>query len=344
MRSSLNVLRILGGSSGDPARTLRTYAESILETKVGPESTLVGPTDKVAPLFDSAKDSTPPLSLDDRRLLVKKKLRLQRELLQVARGGDYLDVSLLLGEGVETEWTEETEGMTALHFAAKYGHIRVAKLLLEAGADIEAKCDAFGDEWIVRSEKGRTPLVWAAAGRDCPSMQESMCSFLIEMGADVNVRNVSARTPLQEAAMSQRYDGIDPAPTIDLLIKHGAKVNAYDVNGWTALTECAAYGNMELVEVLLAHGACVDGKPGEDGVANDGNPNLEAKTHETPLVACAKMSEDEELISLLLDRGADPDIKDKEGKTIADFVSDFCDETLIERLRVLNDKHEKNGL
>ena len=61
------------------------------------------------------------------------------------------------------------------------------------GADLEARSDAFGDEWITRTEKGRTPLLWAAAGRHCPRTQDRMCKLLLERGADVNARCVIAK-------------------------------------------------------------------------------------------------------------------------------------------------------
>lgn len=63
-------------------------------------------------------------------------------------------------------------------------------------ADIEAKSDAFGNEWVVRTEKGRTPLIWAAVGRDCPRKQERICRVLLEKGAEVNARNMTSRTAL----------------------------------------------------------------------------------------------------------------------------------------------------
>ena len=275
-----------------------------------------------SPLPSFTGDPPSPLSLDERRRLAKRKSRLQRELLQAARSGDHLDVSVLLGEGAETEWTEENEGMTALHFAAQYGHLRVAELLLDAGADIEAKSDAFGEDWIVRTEKGRTPLIWAAAGRDCPRMQERMCRFLLDKGADVNARNVFARTALQEASMSVRYHSIDPRATMELLLMHGAHANAYDMNGWTALTECGFYGKLEIAEVLLAHGAQVDGRPEKDDPATEGNPpSVNEKFRVTPLLASGGWSWNEELICLLLDKGADIESRNEEGKTMIELAS-----------------------
>ena len=227
----------------------------------------------------------------------------------------------MLGEGAETEWTDENEGMTALLFAAQYGHLRVAETLVEAGADIEAKTEAFGDDWIILTEKGRTPLIWAAAGRDCPRMQERMCRFLLDKGADVNARNSSGRTALQEAAMSVRFHNIDPRGTMELLLQHGAYINAYDINSWTALTECGFYGKMEVAELLLLHGAHVDGKPGQDDPSMISNPDLSGRPHGSPLVVCGAWSWNEELICLLLDKGADIEGQNKDGKTMQELAS-----------------------
>ena len=327
---SLHVLRVLGGPSKDPARTLLTYANSILEGQEGRERTSIDER-KPSPLASSNDDPPSPLPLDERRLLAKKKLRLQQELLQSARRGDHLDVSLLLDDGAETEWTEESEGMTALHLAAQYGHIRVAKLLLEAGADIEAKSDAFGNDWIVRTEKHRTPLIWAAAGRDCPRTQERICSFLLDKGANVNARNISARTPLQEAAMSSSTN-INPRATLEILIKRGAQVNAHDMEGWTALTECARYGRKDLVEILLANGAQVDGKPGKGDPAIDSNPDLKGKYCMSPLFVCTWVGWNEEMICLLLDEGADTESKNEDGKTMAELASDAGRSMVLDKL------------
>lgn len=141
------------------------------------------------PSVSTDLDST-PLPGDDRRKVANRKRRLQRDLLQAAPRGDYYDISILLSEGVDMDWTEQNEGKTALHFAAQYGHLRAVERLLEARADIEARSDAFGDDLVNRTEMGRTPLLWAAAGRDCHCTQERMCSLLLEKGADPNARYV----------------------------------------------------------------------------------------------------------------------------------------------------------
>ena len=110
-----------------------------------------------------------------------------------------------------------------------------------------------------------------------------MCKLLLDKGADANARNVSSRTALQEASMSVRFSNIDPRPTMELLPAHGAYVNAYDMNSWTALTECGHYGEKEIAELLLARGAHVDGKPQPDDPSTDSNPDLKGKPYGTPL-------------------------------------------------------------
>lgn len=94
------------------------------------------------------------------------------------------------------------------------------------------------------------------------------------------------------------------------------------MEGWTTLTESAFHGQKRMVELLLANGAQVDGKPGKDDRATDSNPDLKGKHCETPLVVCAHWSWNEEIICLLLDRGADMESRNGQGKTIAELAAD----------------------
>ncbi|PVH74235.1 hypothetical protein DL98DRAFT_658902 [Cadophora sp. DSE1049] len=71
-------------------------------------------------------------------------------------------------------------GMTALVWAARGGHEAVVRLLLEKGANVEAKGDY-----------KRTALVWAAWGK-----HEAVVRLLLEKGADVEVKGDYKRTAL----------------------------------------------------------------------------------------------------------------------------------------------------
>ena len=56
-------------------------------------------------------------------------------------------------------------------------------------------------------------------------------------------------TPLHVAAEKSHYD------VMDVLLKHGAKVNALDSAGQTCLHRCARDGNVQACRILLSFGA-----------------------------------------------------------------------------------------
>ena len=72
--------------------------------------------------------------------------------------------------------------------------IAIARLLLEAGADVN-----------LRNDHGSTPLHSVAA---MPPAGNAVASALLERGADVNARNDFGHTPLHAAARLRV-----PAPT-----------------------------------------------------------------------------------------------------------------------------------
>ncbi len=69
--------------------------------------------------------------------------------------------------------------MTPLHEAAAMGHLEVARLLLERGADVNAK-----------NKHGFTPLHFAAG-----IGHTDVAKLLLEHGADVNAKDEHGRTP-----------------------------------------------------------------------------------------------------------------------------------------------------
>lgn len=104
--------------------------------------------------------------------------------------------------------THSHDGWTALHLAAFFGHRDLAALLIERGADVDARS---------RSEtfaRANTPLHAAAANK-----QVEVARLLVERGADVNARDGSGFTPLALAANS-RSDLI-----MLLLLENGARAD-----------------------------------------------------------------------------------------------------------------------
>jgi ankyrin repeat protein len=99
-----------------------------------------------------------------------------------------------------TAWTDD--GFTALHYAAFFGDIESARVLLDAGADVGA---------VARNQMLVQPLHSAAAAHAI-----DICRLLLERGADPNARQQNDYTPLDEADMTNQ------AELRELLLQFGA--------------------------------------------------------------------------------------------------------------------------
>jgi uncharacterized protein len=162
--------------------------------------------------------------------------------------------------------TADRHGTTPLMDAAAIGSTEGLKLLLDRGADPNAK-NAFG----------ATPLMWAAG--DIEKVQ-----LLLGKGADVNARSNIGRTPLLIAVL---YDG--SFEVARLLIEKGADATARDKLGFTVLEGAAQGNDTATLRLVLAHGADVKAK---DGVGT------------TALMAAARNG-NAETVKLLLANGSD---------------------------------------
>ncbi|KAK5660449.1 hypothetical protein OQA88_12994 [Cercophora sp. LCS_1] len=129
---------------------------------------------------------------------------------------------------------------TPLSWAAANGHEVVAKLLLEKGADIEAK----------DNNDGQTPLFWAAANG-----HEAVVKLLLEEDANIEAKDDHGQTPLSWAAVKGR-EGV-----VKLLLKEGANIEVKDGdNGGTPLLWAAVRGHKAVVKLLLEKGANIEAK------------------------------------------------------------------------------------
>ncbi|KAL3588219.1 hypothetical protein FPOAC2_14118 [Fusarium poae] len=135
----------------------------------------------------------------------------------------------------ETLGRRTTKCFTDLMIASFYGHYVIVKLLLDKGAEIEAK----------DSEYGQTPLSWAAGnGRD------AVVKLLLDKGAEVDVKDKGDRTPLSWAAR-HGHDAV-----VKLLLDKGVKTEVKDgIYGQTPLSWAARSGRDAVVKLLLDKGA-----------------------------------------------------------------------------------------
>ncbi|KAH8983530.1 ankyrin repeat-containing domain protein, partial [Lactarius akahatsu] len=133
--------------------------------------------------------------------------------------------------------------------AALYGgHIRVAELLFQHGANVDPG-----------TTKGRTPLHRAIEWPN--NLAIGAVQFLLKHGANVNFRNVHGVTPLHLVAKLtfSRHCGEDNgADLAQLLLRHGAEVNSRDRFDSTPLHDASHVLDLEVARVLLDNGADVN--------------------------------------------------------------------------------------
>jgi cytohesin len=125
--------------------------------------------------------------------------------MHAARSGRVEAVKLLLLAGAQVNARESWNGQSPLHWAAAEGHGAVVEALIEGGADIRQ-----------RSNAGSTPFLFAVRKGDMRSVK----AFL-DAGADVNEkRPADLATPLLVAIINGYED------LVDLLLDKGADPNA----------------------------------------------------------------------------------------------------------------------
>jgi len=155
----------------------------------------------------------------------------QQSLLQAIQRGDTAVVSRLIESGISPNIRDE-EGVPALMLATLFADAACVELLLESGADPNQADNV-----------GAMPLMWAM-----PDVRKAR--LLIEHGADVNAKSSNlGRTPLLIAA---GYPGT--VNLLELLLAHGADLHARDGADFTALAMAMQSADVEVLRFLVDRG------------------------------------------------------------------------------------------
>jgi tankyrase len=130
--------------------------------------------------------------------------------------------------------------------------------------------------------------------------------------------------PLSEICSQRNANPEDQRAEIEAALTAGGNVQETDKNGVTPLHHAVRFRSPVAVETLLSHGALVNQQ-----CRRSGSTALHRAVTFTGAPGTAgKSTEARRIIEILLRYGADPAIKNKNGKTAADYVTD-------ERLRRL---------
>jgi quinoprotein dehydrogenase-associated probable ABC transporter substrate-binding protein len=149
-------------------------------------------------------------------------------------------VKMLIAHGARVD-TTDNDGLTPLAIAAQNAKIRSTRVLLEAGADVNAPV----------AKAGYTPLMLAS--RFGP---DELAATLIEHGANVNASNPGGVTALMIATAGNR------STLVELLLQSGAAVDARTKDGRTALSIAEANRNEAVVKVLEGAAQRIGSKSG----------------------------------------------------------------------------------
>jgi ankyrin repeat protein len=209
--------------------------------------------------------------------------------------------------------------ISPLNNSSSYGHINVSKILIDAGADVNAK--SYGMSPIHNAVK------WFHAHQSMAFSKPGieLIKLLFGSGADVNSKDESGKTPLDTAhfrhgghsksignpiypellnylnEIGAKHSSIQTASlsgsiqSVIEFLETGTDVNEKDIYGRTSLHEAALNGKFDLILILI------DRKANINSLDNNGK---------TPLDRAIYMSQ-EETISLLRRNGG------KTGKEVA---------------------------
>ena len=216
-------------------------------------------------------------------------------LHHAAQAGEVEVAKLLLAAGAELN-QRDLRGSTALFLAAENNHTEMVKLLLgqHADATIPGRTDvtplsaaAFnGNDKIVDlllssgsdpkaiDRTGKAAILYAA-NRGFAKIVER----LLTAGVDVNAVYGNDLTALMWASgFADDVPENDAIRTVTLLLDKGAKLEAKDDRGYTALITAAQLGHDGVVKLLVARGANKAATNKDGNTAADLAPTVELKT------------------------------------------------------------------
>jgi ankyrin repeat protein len=265
--------------------------------------------------------------------------------LEVAVRRNDMRTAHVLAGAVDKGWRSD-HGDAPLHWAVRSRHLKLVRVLVEHGAELNAR-DGQGytpldvavkyakEKDIIeflKSKGAEGTLREKAPTRADISEEELLAKVrgILSEGGNVNVQDHAGRTALHTGCQYGYRDAVD------FLLAKGASPNIGNEIGFTALHYAVMFGQLEIAKTLIDHGANVNAKDSDQGctpiyfvlmakhneielltlLLDNGadwrvSPEFEGLT---PL-HMAVGQRDPVALRLLLARGADPKVKDKTGET-----------------------------
>jgi len=199
-------------------------------------------------------------------------------ILAAAHMGHNNIVECFLTKGCDKN-IKEGNGAGLLHLAAHGGHSECVKMLLSRGLDVSTK-DA----------EGFQALHCAAQSGDLDTVKN-----LINAGGNVNAETIEGLIPMHVAACTGCIE------VVQALISAKSSVIVKSKEGWIPLHFASQWGHPQLAEMLLKM----------DGV----EVNMKDTVLESTPLHLAATGGKKNVITVLLENGADKSLKNKDGLT-----------------------------
>lgn len=196
---------------------------------------------------------------------------------------DYLvRLEQMIADGTVANEEPHVDGVTALHVAAKGGHLETVEFLLGLGVDID-----------VKDEENRTPLTLAVNGN-----YGKVAIALVKAGADPNTEVIDKDGESRNIVFNSLL--VENVELAKALLEKGADYSFADEKKVSVLLQASHRGFTDIVELILKR------KPSKEYLDSASEEGV------SPLVAAASEGHIE-VVERLIKGGADVNFKDQDG-------------------------------